>query len=138
MTTATISAAADPILAIDLGKYKRVACLNHSAQDHRFHSFPTSRQAIGRLLHQHRPAGVRHGGVSGAWGRGAPQSPGWQRPGGRPLDRCWAPPSCGRRRDELLPRHSFAKSQSGSRARCFTRRRQRSPFGVRLLTLEAI
>ena len=136
MTTATISAAADPILAIDLGKYKRVACLYHSAQDHRFQSFPTSRQAIGRLLQQHRPAGVRHGGVSGAWGRGAPQSPGWQRPGGRPLDRCWAPPACGRATKErpaavvrAVPRQPCAMLHEEEK---------HSPSGVRLLTAEAI
>ena len=32
MTTATIRAAADTILAIDLGKYKSVACLYHSTR----------------------------------------------------------------------------------------------------------
>ncbi len=61
-TTATTHAAtapADPpILAIDLGKYKSVACLYRSAGEHRFHSFPTSRAAIARLLEQHRPAVV--------------------------------------------------------------------------------
>jgi transposase len=58
MTTATIPTAADPILAIDLGKYKSVACLYRTADDHRFHSFPTSPAAIRRLLQQHRPAVV--------------------------------------------------------------------------------
>jgi transposase len=57
-TTTRVATAADTILAIDLGKYKSVACLYRSADDHRFHCFPTSRQAIGRLLQQHRPAVV--------------------------------------------------------------------------------
>jgi transposase len=58
MTTTATATAAAPILAIDLGKYKSVACLSRSAADYRFHSFPTSRQAISRLLEQHQPSVV--------------------------------------------------------------------------------
>jgi hypothetical protein len=44
MQTITQSAtAAAPILAIDLGKYKSVACVYRSAEDLRFLSIPTSR-----------------------------------------------------------------------------------------------
>jgi transposase len=58
MTTTAQTAAARPILALDLGKYKSVACLYHAADDHRFHSFATHREAIARLLDQYRPAVV--------------------------------------------------------------------------------
>jgi transposase len=57
-TTTQTATAVGTILAIDLGKYKSTACLYRSADDHRFHSFPTSREAISRLLQQHRPSVV--------------------------------------------------------------------------------
>src|SRR5262245_2564480 len=56
MTTTNVTAS--PILALDLGKYKSVACLYRSANDHRFLSFSTSREELARLLDQHRPAVV--------------------------------------------------------------------------------
>jgi transposase len=58
MTTTAKASAADTILAIDLGKYKSVACCYRSADDQRFHSFPTSRAEVMRLLEKHRPAVV--------------------------------------------------------------------------------
>jgi hypothetical protein len=42
MTTA-VTTAAGPILAIDLGKYKCVACVYRSATEHTFLSIDTSR-----------------------------------------------------------------------------------------------
>jgi transposase len=57
MTTTTTAAAtaADTILAIDLGKYKSVACLYRTAADHHFVTFPTSRAELTRLLERQRP-----------------------------------------------------------------------------------
>jgi len=49
-TTTNSTCATYPILAIDLGKFKSVACLYRSATEQRFHSLPTSRAAITRLL----------------------------------------------------------------------------------------
>jgi len=54
-TTAT---AADTILALDLGKYKSVACVSYSALDHRFTRLATSRDELARLIDKHRPAVV--------------------------------------------------------------------------------
>jgi transposase len=56
MTTSAEATAAGTILAIDLGKYKSVACLYRSAEDHRFTTFPTSRAELTRLIQKHRPA----------------------------------------------------------------------------------
>jgi len=58
MTTTAETAAVRPILALDLGKYKSVACLYHAAADHQCHAFATHREASVRLLARHRPAGV--------------------------------------------------------------------------------
>jgi transposase len=58
MTTTASTTAADTILAIDLGKYKSVACLYRSADDHRFITFATSRAELARLIDRHRPAVV--------------------------------------------------------------------------------
>jgi hypothetical protein len=55
MKTATT---AEAILAIDLGKYKSVACLYGAADDVRFLSIPTSRDELTRLLAKHRPGVV--------------------------------------------------------------------------------
>jgi transposase len=56
MTTTTPTAA---ILALDLGKYKSVACAYDAADGEvRFQTLPTSRAELGRLLDQHRPAVV--------------------------------------------------------------------------------
>jgi transposase len=55
MTTATTSIATDTILALDLGKYKSVACLSRSLLDHRFTTVPTNRAELSRLIDQHRP-----------------------------------------------------------------------------------
>ena len=46
------------ILAIDLGKYKSVACLSGGANDSRFLSLSTRRAELARLLERHRPAVV--------------------------------------------------------------------------------
>jgi len=55
MTTATTSIATDTILALDLGKYKSVACVCRSLLDHRFTTVPTNRAELSRLIDQHRP-----------------------------------------------------------------------------------
>ena len=57
MTTATTTAT-DTILAIDLGKYKSVACLYRSAEDQRFFAFATSRAEFTRLLDKLQPTVV--------------------------------------------------------------------------------
>jgi transposase len=49
---------AGPILAIDLGKYKCVACLYRSAADHAFHAVDTARDGLERLIRRARPAVV--------------------------------------------------------------------------------
>ena len=53
-TTTEIVTATDTILAIDLGKYKSVACL-HSSAAQRFTSFPTSKSELTRLIDRERP-----------------------------------------------------------------------------------
>src|SRR5262245_37517167 len=55
MTTTAKTAAADTILAIDLGKYKSGACLYRCADEHRFSTIPTSRAELTRLIDRHRP-----------------------------------------------------------------------------------
>ena len=50
MTTAQTTSVSDTILAIDLGKYKGVACLSRSIHDQRFVKFPTCRAQLTRLL----------------------------------------------------------------------------------------
>jgi transposase len=44
------------ILAIDLGKYKSVACIYRSADDQQFTTITTSRAELSRLVAKHRPA----------------------------------------------------------------------------------
>jgi transposase len=56
--TSVTTAAAETIVAIDLGKYKSVACLSRAADDHCFLSLPTSREELARVLEKHRPAVV--------------------------------------------------------------------------------
>jgi transposase len=58
MTTTAKASAAETILAIDLGKYKSVACLDRPADDPRFSTFATSRAELARLIDKHRPAVV--------------------------------------------------------------------------------
>jgi transposase len=58
MTTTATATAADTILALDLGKYKSVACLSRSADDHRFTRLDTGRDDLARLITRHRPAVV--------------------------------------------------------------------------------
>ena len=50
MTAAQTTALTATILAIDLGKYKGVACLSRSIHDQRFVKFPTCRAQLTRLL----------------------------------------------------------------------------------------
>jgi hypothetical protein len=57
-TTTAVATAAGPILAIDLGKYKCVACLYRSATDYTFHAIDTSRSEVERLITRTRPAVV--------------------------------------------------------------------------------
>jgi len=52
------AAASGLILALDLGKYKSVACVYRAADDTRFTTVPTSRQELGRLLDTYRPSVV--------------------------------------------------------------------------------
>ena len=54
MTTAETAASAT-ILAIDLGKYKSVACLSRSINDQRFAKFATCRAELTKLLDKQRP-----------------------------------------------------------------------------------
>ena len=58
MTTTTANAAtAGTILALDLGKYKSVACLYRRATaECRFESLDTSRDNFRHLFERHRPA----------------------------------------------------------------------------------
>jgi transposase len=56
--TTTITTAADTILALDLGKYKSVACFYRSADDARFTTLTTTRLELTRLIHKHRPGVV--------------------------------------------------------------------------------
>jgi transposase len=51
-----ITSAAGPIVALDLGKYKSVACLYRAADDQQFTALPTSRAELTRLLARHQPA----------------------------------------------------------------------------------
>jgi transposase len=55
MTTTAKAIAAETILAIDLGKYKSVACIYRLADDRRFVTVPTSRAELTRLSEKHRP-----------------------------------------------------------------------------------
>src|SRR5215467_9394769 len=55
MTTAQTTAATDTILAIDLGKYKSVACHSPALNEQSFIKFATSRAELTRLLDKHRP-----------------------------------------------------------------------------------
>src|SRR5262245_33012239 len=58
-TTTTTATAVDTILAIDLGKYKSVACVHDAAAGaFRFTSFETTRGELHRLLSRDRPTVV--------------------------------------------------------------------------------
>jgi hypothetical protein len=56
LKTITATATAAPILAIDLGKYKSVACVYRAADQQEFRTFTTSHAELTRLLEQLRPA----------------------------------------------------------------------------------
>src|SRR5262249_21993515 len=59
MTTTAKTTAADTIVALDLGKYKSVACVHVEAQGtFRFTSFETTRSEMHRLLTRDRPTVV--------------------------------------------------------------------------------
>ena len=59
MTTTATTTAADTILAIDLGKYKSVACAHHEATGAvRFTTFETTRAELQRLIGQEQPTVV--------------------------------------------------------------------------------
>ena len=59
MTTTATTTAADTIVAIDLGKYKSVACVHgHASGTFRFTTFDTSRSDMQRLLTRDRPSVV--------------------------------------------------------------------------------
>jgi transposase len=58
MTTTAKATAAETILAVDLGKYKSVACVDRPAEQPRFTTFATSRAELTRLIERHRPAVV--------------------------------------------------------------------------------
>src|SRR6516225_10879918 len=55
MTTAKTTAATDTILAIDLGKYKSVACHSPVLNEQSFVKFATTRAELTKLLDKHRP-----------------------------------------------------------------------------------
>src|SRR5262245_16343244 len=57
-TTTKIATAAETILALDLGKYKSVACLYRSADDKQFTTIATSRAHLTQLFARHQPAVV--------------------------------------------------------------------------------
>jgi transposase len=57
-TAAKTTSAAGPILAIDLGKYKCVACVYHAADRFTFHAIDTSLTEVERLIRRTRPAVV--------------------------------------------------------------------------------
>jgi transposase len=57
-STGVSATAAGPILAIDLGKYKCVACLYRAADQYAFHAIDTSRAEVERLIRRTRPAVV--------------------------------------------------------------------------------
>ena len=58
MTTTAVTTAAGPILALDLGKYKCVACRYTSAAEYTFHAIDTSRAELERLIRRVRPGVV--------------------------------------------------------------------------------
>ncbi len=59
MNTNTTNPNTTPILAIDLGKYKSVACVySGDPATATFVSFPTDREHLRKLFAQHRPAVV--------------------------------------------------------------------------------
>ena len=59
MTSATTTATTTTILALDLGKYKSVACAyDPQGGEARFHTLTTSRVELGRLIDRLRPAVV--------------------------------------------------------------------------------
>jgi transposase len=58
MTTTAVTTAAGPILAIDLDKYKCVACVYHAADRYTFHAIETSRSEVERLIRRTGPAVV--------------------------------------------------------------------------------
>ncbi len=60
-TATTHSTAAETILAIDLGRYKSVACVYDSAPpaSGRFHRLDTNRTDLGRLFQNHPSAAGR-------------------------------------------------------------------------------
>ncbi len=59
MTTHTTAAAnaAGPIVALDLGKDKSVACVYRTADDPHFTTLPTTRAELTRLFARQQPAG---------------------------------------------------------------------------------
>src|SRR5262249_40238430 len=56
--TTKLGTAADAILALDLGKYKSVACIYRSADDKQFTTIATSRAHLTQLFSRHQPAVV--------------------------------------------------------------------------------
>jgi hypothetical protein len=58
MNTTIIAATACPILSLDLGKYKSVACIYRTPDEKEFTTIPTSRAELTRLLAKHRPTVV--------------------------------------------------------------------------------
>ena len=59
MNTMTNTASTNPILAVDLGKYKSVACVHEpDSGEIRFRTFETTRSELRRLIEQESPAVV--------------------------------------------------------------------------------
>jgi transposase len=58
MNTITTTASTHTILAIDLGKYKSVACVHDATGEIRFTTFDTTRAELHRLISQEQPGVV--------------------------------------------------------------------------------
>ena len=58
MTTATVTVSAGTILALDLGKYKSVACAHGSPDAARFEPLATDHDCFGQLFASYRPVAL--------------------------------------------------------------------------------
>jgi hypothetical protein len=63
MTTSAVTTAAGPILALDLGKYKCVACVDHASTEPTFQTIDTSRADVGPSASAYPPGRGRDRGV---------------------------------------------------------------------------
>ena len=89
MTTTAVTTAAGPILAIDLGKYKCVACVYRATTEPTFQAMDTSRAEVARLISRTRPAVV----VIEACSLAGWSHRNWPLQGGAPRAKLFAPVS---------------------------------------------